>query len=365
MDAPIKGQRTRGGKRALQITLEYNANGLDPSDMLMEVIASRNIIDEDWSPEDMSRYLHNVGQIPFYILAGGQITDRYFKCLYAAEFLRKNPDFRDVGISELQHKHPEAKPHRVFRANEQQEEIDGTMWGGADEITVREQVETAQKSQIDENRSKAVPAEMVLTREGPEDAYLAKWIMAEKRAAQPRESWEGKCDFEFEQMIKYCYGWLRDIGEVPKPYPMGTIDLFWQRPLPYQVPLDEKTVARRNYITAKVMKFWYKSLEKDGNREAMQFNNPLSYRVVLAAKALNNAIEIYAVNWQDDGDGDEELQLRVRKRSVAYFNAHFPVEYEGAKAGPLDTLDPDYVSYVRLCRKYGLKEGTLLHEAEL
>lgn len=358
-EASISSKSIRGGKRAINITLHTNVSELNVSDMLMEVICTRNIISEDRTPEDWSRYLHSVGQVPFYILAGD--PDRYHMCIYAAEFLRRNPDFKDTGIGELSHQHPDAKPHRVFGENEVQVEIDGHSWGGEDEpAPIREQMEAQKKSTIDNNRSKAVPAEATLSNIAQHDAYLAKWVQAEKWASIPRKEWVDKVDPEFEAMIKYCYSWLADIGEVPQPYPMDTLDLFWQRPLPHAVPMDEQTVERRTRMASKVMKFWAKSVKKFADE--IEFRKPLSYRVVLAAKRLSKSIEKYAVNWQFDGKNDEELLERIKRNALKYLQAHIPLDTGVGKGGPLQTYDPDYVQYVQICRKYNLKEGCILHE---
>ena len=368
----------RGSRRQVQVTLEYNTSGLNQSEMLREVICSRGIINEAHEDlEYLSRMYHSLGNVPAYILAGD--VDRWHYFIYAAETLRQNPEFRDLGLSEIRtnvHNQP-----RKFAPDEEQIEIDGRTWGGVEDdgsgkwqgdhvitknVPIREQAQGRKKDTIEQTRSQAVPAEVKLTRQGPDDAYIAKWVMAEKRAGQPRSSWEGKCDIEFEAMIKYCYGWLRDIGTVPQPYPMGTIDLFWQRPRPSEIKMNEKAVARRSYITARVMTFWHKSLKQEGVLNTIQLKrDPLSYRVILAAKDLSAKIEQYADPDPVHGVDDEKLQASVRKAAMKYFKAHFPVELEGAKPGPLATLDPGYVEYLRLCRKYALKTGQLLHEAEI
>lgn len=358
-EATISGRNIRGGKRAITVVLHTNQSELNVSDMLMEVIASRNIINEDKTPEDWSRLLHSVGQIPFYLLAGD--PDRYHMCIYAAEFLRRNPEFKDVGISELSVRQPEANRHRVFGENEVQTEIEGHSWGGEDEdVTVREQMKAKAQSQIDSNRAKAVPAEASVSSVAQHDAYLAKWVQAEKWANTPRSEWVDKVDPEFEAMIKYCYGWLRDIGEVPQPYPSDLLDLFWQRPLPDSVPMDEQTVERRSQISGKVMKFWAKSMKK--YKDQVEFRKPMSYRVVLAAQRLSKSIEKYAVNWQFDSKNDEALIERIKRNALKYLEAHIPLDTGVGKGGPLKTYDPDYVEYVQICRKYNLKEGCILHE---
>lgn len=365
------------GHKVVNVTLGYNSIGLNTSEMIMEIVSMHDTIPADWGPQEWSEFLHGVGNIPFYLVCNN--TDRYHMLLYAAEYFRLNPEGRNLGLAKLEQR-IKSFDREKMEAMQSGGSSGHTVWGGVEYedrpksrledapriSTVREQMEAQKKSTIDANRSEAVPMAAQVAHDAAHEAMMGKWRMAEKRAGQPRDSWEGKCDVEFEAMIKYCYGWLEDIGEVPEPYPMGTIDLFWQRPRPDQVPMDEKTVARRNYITYKIMKFWRKSLKEDGVKELIQFK-PLSYRVTLIAMRLEKLIEMYATNWQTDDDGsrDEAIMGKIQKVIMKYFKAHFPIAMEGARPGPLATLDPPYSEYLTLCRKYSLEHGVLLHEADL
>lgn len=368
-ESHLTGKTGKKGRRVIKVTLEANSGKLAVGDMIRESIASRGTIgDEFQDPAFVGKTFYNLGKLPAWILAGS--IEHWHIFVYAAEMLRIHPDWADghPGLEELRtnkcygcgcNRHPSLDKMPDFF----------TSWGDVDEAPikpVREQLKEAQANLIDRTRSEAVPAQPAETDEGPYNAYLAKWVMAEKRARQPRASWEGKADVEFEAMIKYCYGWLKDIGEVPQPYPMGTIDLFWQRPRPGEIKMSAKAVERRNFVTYKVMKFWRKSMAQPDVKDTIQLGrDPLSYRVVMAAQKLATAIEFYADPDPIHGEDDDLLMKSVRKAALRYFQAHFPVELEGAKPGPLATLDPGYVEYIQLCRKYGLKEGVLLHEAEL
>ena len=312
--------------------------------------------------EYWSKYLHNVGNVPFYILAGD--ADRFFRAIYASELLRLNPEWKDTGISELGYgRKSEWDPTAP------QPETEGVRWGGPDpkEKTVRSQVERAEAKKIQDNREFAAPADPALELEASTDAYLSKWWKAEKLASGPRSKWENAAvDWEMGQMVRWCYGWLRETGEVPQPYPMTAADLFWPRPMPSEVAMEAEVVKRRNFVTNKVMKFWRKTIKAEESYDRMRFS-PLSYRVTLAAQLLTKYIEMYAVNYQTDPDleRDEEIIKKCGKAAKKYYLAHFPITDEGAKPGPLGTLDPTYVEYIRLCRKYSLEIGDLLHEQEL
>lgn len=350
--------------------MRYPTGALNYSDMLQEVILGRNLITDHHSPEFLSRYFHSVGQLPAYIISGDE--DRWHLFIYAAEFLRQNPEWKDVGLSELKHRPAEAKPHRVFGKNEEQPELDGTMWGGLDEDdedkTIKAQMRVKKEADLDRNRkiAKGVPAEYHLTKEGPDMGWIAKWIAAEKTARTPRAEWEGKIPVVYEEMVKYCYGWLKDIGEVPKPYPMDLMNLFWPPEPPGRLYMYPEVIKKRDYVTGKVMSFWRKSMAQPGVKEQMQLDrSPRSYRVILAAKKLSTAIEYYAHPDPIHGEDEKINMANVKKAALKYFQAHFPIEMDGAKAGPLETVDPDYVTYRQLCAKYNLKEGTLLHKANL
>jgi hypothetical protein len=373
-------QSSRGGKRYFSVKIGYDDHGVSQSDLLMEVIASRNIVPEDWDETKWSEYMHHVGQIPFYVLQAD--PDRYHLCIYAAELLRKNREVRDKGIDKVQ-----SPTHDLTEA---QPALDGTTWGGLDDEegiegdfglthsghrirpkTVRDQVDAAQKAKVEKHKAQVLAAQVAENK----DPYILKWVQAEKTARTvPRAEWEGQLDFEFESMVKYCYGWLRDINEVPKPYPTDSLDLFWPRKKMLDGTAEAK--VRREAIVAKVISFWRKSVKRALQTNAGINLQSQSYRVILAAKKLEGLIEQYASNYrrlakkQDKNVpvleiDDDVLGAEVKRAAVEYFQAHFPVELDGAKPGPVTTADPDYVEYIRLCRRYKLEEGVLLHEQGL
>lgn len=331
----------------------------------------------DWDVDKWIQYLMNVGAVPFYILC--RDYDRYHLAVYGAEYVYRNASAEQLaeGLKWLRH-------DKNYDWTQHQDALDGRTWGGVDDEPVegdyglahnepvREQMEKAKQETIDRNKPTNVPSDYM---EPSDDPYIQKWRMAEKHARHtPRKEWEGKVDFEFEQMIKYCYQWLRDISEVPQPYPMETLDLFWPRPGALGIENSEEGNKRREYIVGRVIKFWQKSVLKNG--EGMDLGSQ-SYRVVLAAMKLEKLIEKYCTNFRrwhastEPGTAaildvpDKEIELEIRAAADQYFKAHFPVQMEGAKPGPITTLDPDYVGYIQLCRKYNLEEGVLLHEVEL
>lgn len=356
-EARLTGKKGRRGGRMLTITLDANSKDLNPSDMIREVIACKNIIDDRYDdPEFCSKLFYRMGNIPAYILAGDR--DRFYQWLFAAETLRLNPEFKNHGVDELSR----TDRNKDYDASKHQPELDGTVWGGVEPVqtpkTVRDQMAQSKKDNIEKTREDAKPAKVY---DPEKDTYYQRWKMAEARARIPRKEWEGKTDAMFEAMIKYCYGWLRDIGEVPQPYP-DPIDLFWQRPRPGSMDMSVAAVEARTKVTGKIIKFLHSSMSQPGVREKMELGRkPLSYRVVLAAKNLATKIEWYC---NPDPIHGKDIDT-VKKVALDYFNAHFPIDTQGAKPGPLETLDPGYVDYIRICRTYGLDEGTLLHEADL
>lgn len=346
----------------------------------------------NWDLKRWSEFLHYVGQCPVWVVAGTPHV--WNQLIYAAEILRLHPEAQaeiDEGRhTGLAHRHPDAKPHREFKPGEVQTELgEGHSWG-VDPVDfnkpidrleidtkpldhsktakpVREQIEERQAQKLVDDKSQAAPAEVHLTKEGPALAFEAKWIKAEEVARGSRKLWDkGQFDTDFEEMIRHCYGWLRDIGEVPQPYPDSELTLFWPRPHVDALRMTPTAVERRTFITGKVIKFLRKSMSQDGVKEQLQLKRqPPSYRVILSAKKLSTAIEYYVEPDPIHGEDDGELMDNVKRAAMRYFKAHFPVSTEGAKPGPITTLDPDYVGYIKLCRKYGLKDGTLLHKVDL
>ena len=319
------------------ITLTMTSTGqLDVGELLKESVQVRNIIPQDWDLEKWSQWIHSVGHVPFYILCGDE--DRYHMCIYAAEVLRNaSAEVRNSGLKYL------PRDNGLDTLGE----MEGEMWGeNHHRTTVRDHVTMMRNKQIEENKARMQPA----PQHDPEDPLIKKWELAHNYARNmPRAEWENQFDWEFECMIKYCYGWLEDIGEVPK-YPHELVDVFWSRDTYKQEP--QEATDRRNAIVGKILGFWRKQVAS--SPEGLDITSD-SYRTVLAAKALSKSIERYAY------DDSNHFEQEVKNKAVEYFNAHFPIA--GNVSGPDSTIEPNYVDYMRLCRKYGLEEGTLLHES--
>jgi hypothetical protein len=129
-----------------------------------------------------------------------------------------------------------------------------------------------------------------------------------------------------------------------------------------------EVVARREYITGRFVDFWEKAttVEKkmgDGitrvtNDEFVLNSN--SYRVVLAANRVSEAIESYAVGILVPGY-NEEMESKLIKgmgaAAQAYAEAHKPLP-----VGQVDTDWPDYLEYVEAFKDAGLQRGMLIHE---
>lgn len=367
---------TKSGTRMLQVTLEYDVHGhkvcndgLTQGVMLQEIVTMRNII-PDWDGPRWSTFLHNVGNLPVWTVY--KSVDIWHILLYACEFIRQHPEYEEAGRGMLQARFHEMHPD--FDIMKWQDKIDGKIWGGipmedpqylsfkqAETAPVREQMEAKEKAHVEKNMetAEALPMQHLETAYGQHAGWEAKWTQAEAMARQPVETWSGQVDPEFEAMIRRCVSWLGSVGRVSLD---DRIDLFWP---PDEENMETQTVKRRHYITGRVMRFWKKMVLK--HEGELHLSNPLSYRVVLAAQKLKDAIEMFAVNWQTDPEGDKDdiIAKRVKKYALQYVEAHLPIAKVGGSPGPLATQDPDYIEYLRLCAQYKIKEGTLLHDLEL
>jgi hypothetical protein len=369
----------RGNKRVFTVKLGYNDHGLEEGQMIMEIMTMRHDIPADWGVAEWRRFMDTSGALPFRNLFKGTCWT-YHRLLFAAEYLRifeTDEDFHQNGCW--------VPPPDGFDPDAEQVELDGRTWGGVDiddmilpvegemglshtinEVKpVREQVGEQQAAVIEAHKNSLVPIDLDKVRELENDPELQKWEVAQGIARKPRSTWEGKLDFEMELRVKYCYKWLADIGEVPRPYPQDLLELFW--PI-MRIDGNDRDKERRNEVTAKLISFWRKSVQKNGAGIDLHSE---SYRVTLAAMELESLIEHHCSNYRrvDHENSLEQLDAEsmghIKQAAVRYFQAHFPVQTLGADPGPIATLDPPYVEYVRLCRKYNIKEGTLLHEALL
>jgi hypothetical protein len=198
-----------------------------------------------------------------------------------------------------------------------------------------------------------------------------KWAIAEQIARKPAEQWSATGeDFELRLMVEYCYKWIKETGSVPN-FPENTMEIFWPRE--NITDQSEKAKERRNSIIERVNKFLAKAnngLEWNPIRDRIN-GHTNSYRITLYAMALEKAIENYATGYRDNNmlaypeAFEKHLADAVKTYVQLYSKAHQPIENLGVKPGPIETLDPNYIGYLRLCRKYELPQGSLLHEAKL
>lgn len=371
VDTTKKGHH---GKSMVQIKLK-SENGFTASDYIIEAISAGQVIPADWSLDRWAEFLHKVGSVPFNMLSGDK--DRFFLCIYASELLRVNgaegKAARDAGW-----KYSKYVPSN-WDANVYDPRQEGTQWGGVfkedypEGSPIREQME---KAQADKLARDTLVAQAAQTQAKRDDPYLERWKAAERvahtipRYTKEGHGWEGNLDYGFERMVKYCYDWIKDVGSVPE-FPHKLEDLFWPRKF-IGLCVEEKSVKRREFIVEKVMKYIWKLAKENEGQIDFTFR---SYRRVLAAKALSEAIENYATNWKhydvNPKPGTEIMTLKtpdkeriedVKQCVRDYIEAHKPVTKQ---VGTLSTLDPSYTQYIEICRKYGIKEGTILHETEL
>ena len=82
---------------------------------------------------------------------------------------------------------------------------------------------------------------------------------------------------------------------------------------------------------------------------------------------LQKAVEEYSMAWRMNGQprriSDEDLAKNVHAALVEYYRAHLPLKDD--VVGPENMVDPDYLTYRLLCRKYKIEPGTFLHEVKL
>lgn len=371
----------RGNNRVFTVKLGYNTHGLQEGQMIMEVVSMRDTIPSDWGVQKWREFMDTVGAAPFRVLFSD--IDRYHMALFGAEYLRCFETKED------------RQAHGQWRANNpdwdpnaENVEQDGRTLGGVDDdpltppvisvkgdagvshalgqnatpvLPVREQIDEQKKFKLALNKSKSLMAKTDAGRRPEDDPQMRIWEIAIGLARKPRAEWQDKVDWMLEQKVKYCYSWIKETGEVPRPYPEDMLNLFW--PKPY-VGMEHKDVtARRNDIVGKVMDYWRKSVDKNGTGIELEST---SYRVTMAAMELEKAIEAYVkagakFNMQGENT-DKAEELGVRQAATKYFQAHFPITMHGAGPGPLSTMDPDYVEYRRLCSQYSIPVGTLLHE---
>jgi hypothetical protein len=186
----------------------------------------------------------------------------------------------------------------------------------------------------------------------------ARWRVALQIAEQsPRMEALGE---EMRALVEYIRDCQRR-AETPQ-MPHDVLDLFWPRPK--MCDMADETVPRRDAMAMRVIRYLWLAWERKGQG---MVRGSKSYRVTLAAMRLEREIERYAAKWRSPLNEPDEATLEglCRDAAVAYFEAHRPVPAGDRRLGADTTTDPDYITYVRLCRQYKLEVGTLLHEAQL
>lgn len=124
---------------------------------------------------------------------------------------------------------------------------------------------------------------------------------------------------------------------------------------------NENVRKRRASINTRVAGYWDRAIHtevavptKEGQvkqrviREDLDLRST-SYRVILTADRLAQAIEEYTI-----GGDDKVLVEIVSQAAVKYLNAHKPLEPHQA--------DPNWAEYLEYCQMFQLPIGTMLHE---
>lgn len=390
-------------EKQIQVTLNYNSSILgQPWMLLMECVEDRICggKPQDKDADYWFHVLNNLGHVPFKVLAKDR--DRFFVAMYAAAHINHH----ELWDSDADARNPGPSLHNPdWDPTEENPEQDGKHWGmkmeninlpkhvpkghtvelpskadallessklstraiqptpttvpvektpEAQPAPVREQVQEKKVTDLKEYiMAENARRDLMKIRDSAPDVYAQKWLIAERMARGPKEAWED-APFELREMVKFCYGWLQDTGEVPY-YPQDLVEIWWKRPTQSVINIAPEAIVRRDAVVAKVRGFWQKSVAAPTSAKINIHSE--SYRVTLAAMKLEQLIEAYA--------NGEDNDQQIRDAAVKYFHAHFPIETLGVKPGPNDTLDPDYPEYISLCQKYNLTVGTLLHEAQL
>lgn len=235
-------------------------------------------------------------------------------------------------------------------------------------LTIREQIEQKKIAAI-ESIERPDYGKLQATWD-TETPLNIRWTVAEKLAR-----WEThgtkvpdedivQWDYEMQAMFHHCRYWVGTGQDVPVYKDLNLI--YW--PPDRIFDQHEKTVERRNTMTMRILSFLHRARkDRPGQWES---GNPNSYRITLAAKELSRALENYATNWRSaPGPKDSWSNHRpdegyvdvCKEKAESYFKAHAALP--NLKPGPLETFDPDFVTYNRLCAIWKIKVGTLLHEA--
>lgn len=354
--------------KVMTVSIAYNRGDRDSmADYLLEILKDRaEYMYPNWDIDKAMMVLKSSSKMNVGIASGRE--DIWYLYIYAAEYIRK------YGSTEQRRTYWLPETSEPMTADEDRFATTRDSWGGVEDdwgetqpVPVREQMQEKKVSTMEAYRGTLTDHDLAEIASLEAEPELMKWAVAEKIAhTKARSRWEGKLDWEMEQRVKYCYGWLREVGNVPK-YPDSLEEVF----RPYvAIENSERANEKRLKITEKVMKFFHAMLKRSDLKGINLYTK--SYRAVLAAQELEALIEHYATNYRriestPQGTITEEMldaedEQAIKQAAVRYFNAHLPVQTQGSPPGPLSTIDPGYVEYIQLCRKYGIKEGQLLHE---
>jgi hypothetical protein len=195
-----------------------------------------------------------------------------------------------------------------------------------------------------------------------EQRWKIATLLARKPDAEIMPTLEA--DGEMMLLVGYIRNWFRETQTMPD-MPSDFSFVYWPN-----AAKDDSDQAneRRESMLGRINKFTGKhgiTFDPAVDRANIKEN---SYRITMAAIALEQVVEEYATAYRRNDYAtnaeaiEKEIGDRGKAATVAYITAHETVE---TKPGPLNTLDPNYVDYIMLLRKYSLPYGTLLHEASL
>jgi hypothetical protein len=182
-------------------------------------------------------------------------------------------------------------------------------------------------------------------------------------------------------MVDYSRQWLKETNEVP--IPDNLLEMYW--PVPRVIDMSTEAVMRRTKILDRIGAWWAEAVKRlnpkpfDGKEpevedlysEDRQRHEGKSYRIILALMQIESLVEDYAQAYRKfttlPPEGVPALEAEfgeyIKIALTEAFEAHKPIEQVTTITGPNDTLDPDYIKYRWLCKKYNIQPGQLLHKA--
>jgi hypothetical protein len=250
-------------------------------EMIMELIGSHERNIPDWTPERWAEYFYRLGNIPLWAIWTD--TDRYWMVIYAIEFLRAYASKEEcsealrkylrIGNKFDPSQYNEAQMGRSWGCVEKDGDVEGNFGLAHPDLeedgkTIRDWALELTRKNIETNKPRMIAADPVTNERWERlhnDPWRQMWDIAENIARKKsRKDWDGRLDPVLDKMVRFCFHWIRDIGEVPRPYPASIRDLYF--PIPRVLDQSEDGVERRNYITARVRDFWTRSVSKARKR---------------------------------------------------------------------------------------------------